>query len=155
MRRSCEYAVLRSDSTVWIIVLPELRGGRSCSGMRGGPYGTIGSTLAKMKWREILREGMVLENPCRLPGWSSGWESACQHWGHRSRKIPHATGHLSPCATTTEAHLPRAHSLQQEKPPQWEACSSQPESSRHSPQLEKGHAQTAEPKINIFKNACD
>ena len=25
---------------------------------------------------------------------------------------------LSPCATTTEAHVPRAHALQQEKPPQ-------------------------------------
>ena len=27
---------------------------------------------------------------------------------------------LSPHATTTEACLPRAHALQQEKPPQWE-----------------------------------
>ena len=32
---------------------------------------------------------------------------------------------LSPCATTTEAHAPRAHALQQEKPPQWEACAPQ------------------------------
>ena len=29
---------------------------------------------------------------------------------------------LSLRATTTEAHMPRAHALQQEKPPQWEAC---------------------------------
>ena len=28
---------------------------------------------------------------------------------------------LSPCAATTEARVPRAHALQQEKPPQWEA----------------------------------
>ena len=28
---------------------------------------------------------------------------------------------LSPCATTTEAHVSIAHALQQEKPPQWEA----------------------------------
>ena len=28
---------------------------------------------------------------------------------------------LSPRATTTEAHVPRAHAPQQEKPPQWEA----------------------------------
>jgi len=34
-----------------------------------------------------------------------------------SGKIPHATGQLSLCATTTEAHVPRAHALQQEKPP--------------------------------------
>ena len=28
---------------------------------------------------------------------------------------------LSPCAATTEAHVPRPHALQQEKPPQSEA----------------------------------
>ena len=28
---------------------------------------------------------------------------------------------LSACATTTEAHVPRARAPQQEKPPQWEA----------------------------------
>ena len=32
---------------------------------------------------------------------------------------------LSPRATATEAHVPRAHALQQEKPPQWEACTPQ------------------------------
>ena len=32
---------------------------------------------------------------------------------------------LSPRATTTEAQVPRAHAPQQEKPPQWEACSPQ------------------------------
>ena len=32
---------------------------------------------------------------------------------------------LSPRATTTETHVPRAHALQQEKPPQWEACAPQ------------------------------
>ena len=32
---------------------------------------------------------------------------------------------LSPHDTTTEAHTPRARTLQQEKPPQWEACSPQ------------------------------
>ena len=35
-----------------------------------------------------------------------------------SRKIPHATGHLSPCAATTEAHAQRVQAPQQEKPPQ-------------------------------------
>ena len=35
-----------------------------------------------------------------------------------SGKIPHAAEQLSPCATTTEAHTPRARALQQEKPPQ-------------------------------------
>ena len=41
-----------------------------------------------------------------LPWWCSGWESTCQCRGHGfepwSRKIPHATEQLSPCATTTE-----------------------------------------------------
>ena len=32
---------------------------------------------------------------------------------------------LSPRAATTEAHVPRACVLQQEKPPQWEACALQ------------------------------
>ena len=42
-----------------------------------------------------------------LPWCSNGKESTCQCRGHRfnprSRKIPHALGQLSPCATTTEA----------------------------------------------------
>ena len=41
----------------------------------------------------------------------------------------------------TEAHVPRACALQLENPPQWEACASQPESSPHSPQLEKACTQ--------------
>ena len=34
-------------------------------------------------------------------------------------------------ATTTEAHTPRAHAMQQEKPPQWEAPALHLESSSH------------------------
>ena len=43
--------------------------------------------------------------------------------------------------TTTEAHVPRAHALQQEKPPQWEACTPQLENSLYLTQLEKAHMQ--------------
>ena len=43
---------------------------------------------------------------------------------------------LSPSATTTEARVPRACALQQEKPPQWEA---------RAPQLEKAHVQRQRP----------
>ena len=43
---------------------------------------------------------------------------------------------LSPRATTTEARAPRAHALQQEKPPQWEARAPQ-QSNPRSLQLEK------------------
>ena len=45
----------------------------------------------------------------RLPWWSSGKDSACEHRGHRfnpwSGKIPHAMEQLSVCATTTEPAL--------------------------------------------------
>ena len=44
---------------------------------------------------------------------------------------------LSPRATTTETQAPRACPLKQEKPPQWEAHTPQPESSPYSLQLEK------------------
>ena len=64
-------------------------------------------------------------NKIGLPWWHSGYESACQCRGHRfepwSGKIPHAAEQLSPFATATEAHAPRARAPQQEKPPQWEA----------------------------------
>ena len=36
-------------------------------------------------------------------------------------KIPHASGQLGPCTTTTEATCPKTHALQQEKPPKSEA----------------------------------
>ena len=49
-------------------------------------------------------------------------------------RFPHALGQLSPCATATEARVPRIHALQQEKPLKQEA---------HAPQLEKSpHAAT-------------
>ena len=35
-----------------------------------------------------------------------------------SEKIPHASEQLSPCATTTETQVPRACTLQREKPSQ-------------------------------------
>ena len=54
-----------------------------------------------------------------------------------SRRVPRAAEQLSPCATITAAHMPRARTPQQENPPQWEAC---------SPQLEKN------PENN--KNPC-
>ena len=49
----------------------------------------------------------------------SNWARAPQLLSLRSRaREPQL---LSLSATTTEAHMPRAHALQQEKPPQWEA----------------------------------
>ena len=41
--------------------------------------------------------------------------------------ISHAVEQLTPWATTTEAHMPRAYAPQQEKPWQWEDLAPQPE----------------------------
>ena len=49
----------------------------------------------------------------------SNYARAPQQLSLRSRA--HKPQLLSPCTTTTEAHEPRAHAPQQEKPPQWEA----------------------------------
>ena len=55
----------------------------------------------------------------------------------------------SPRATTTEAHVPGARAPQQEKPPQWEACTCN-EEYPHSSQLEKARVQQQRP--NAAKN---
>ena len=51
-----------------------------------------------------------------------------------------ATEQLSWCASTTEAHVPRAHDPLQEKPLQRKAHALQLESSPYSLQLKKYHA---------------
>ena len=53
----------------------------------------------------------------------SNWACAPQLLSLCSRA--HEPQLLSLCATTTEARMPRARALQQEKPPQWEACAPQ------------------------------
>ena len=92
-----------------------------------------------------------------FPWWSSGEESASQCGGHRfypwSGKIPHATGQLSSCTTSTE---PRACAPQREKPAQWDALVLPLESNPCSLQLEKACAQQRRPstaknkQINII-----
>ena len=49
-------------------------------------------------------------------------------------------GQLSLCAMTSEPVCPRAHAVQQEKLPQWEAWAPQLKSSPHSGQLKEAHA---------------
>ena len=64
-----------------------------------------------------LSGGAVVKN---LPanaghtGSSPGLERSHMLWSNQAR----APQLQSPCATTTEAHVPRAHAPQQEKPPQ-------------------------------------
>ena len=60
-----------------------------------------------------------------------------------SRRIPQATEQLSPCTTTTEAVYPGACALQ--KSLQWEACTSQLESSPRLPQLDKSQRSNQDP----------
>ena len=104
-----------------------------------------------------------------FPWWLSGKESACQCRGCGfdpwSRTIPQAAEQLGPCATshwacalspgaaTPAAHAPESRALQQEMPPQWEACVPQPERSPHSPKLEeslRSNKDPAQPKINKY-----
>ena len=96
-----------------------------------------------------------------------GKESVCQcrKYGFDpwSGKIPHATEQLSsytttielelwsPGTTATEAHVPRACALQQEKPLQREAPTLQLESSPYSPQLEKSLHSNEDPTQSIIK----
>ena len=68
----------------------------------------------------IYMQCPVMSQNGGLPWRPSVSESTCQCRAHRfspwSEKIPHAMGQLSRCATTTEAHAPRAYALRQEKP---------------------------------------
>ena len=77
--------------------------------------------LIQPLWRTVWRFLKKLKIG-GLAWWRRGWESARQCMGNGfkpwSRKIPHATEQLSPCATTTEARVPRARAPQQEKPRQ-------------------------------------
>ena len=70
-------------------------------------------------------------------------ESTCQCRGRgfdpQFGKIPYALEQLSPCATTTELTCPRDRALQQERPPQSEACAQQLESSPWLLELVKAH----------------
>ena len=59
--------------------------------------------------------------------------------------MPHTAEQLSPCTTTTEAQHPKAHALQQKKPPQWEVQMPQLESSPLALQLEKALLQQERP----------
>ena len=65
--------------------------------------------------------------PMRHNYWACTLESTSHNYWARVPQLLslHSRAHepqlLSPHVTTTEVHTPRAHALQQEKPPQWEA----------------------------------
>ena len=64
--------------------------------------------------------GAVVKNPPANVGDMGSIPGLGRSHVTRSNKA-HAPQLLSPHATTTEAHTPRARAPQQEKPPQWEA----------------------------------
>ena len=92
---------------------------------------------------DVKVSGMRKHRQVGLPWWSSGQEFACQCKRHKSypwsRKIPHATRQLSPCATTAEPMGCSHWNPQEVKPLQRVACALQPESRTHSWQLERAH----------------
>ena len=79
------------------------------------PYSRI---KCRFKKNELdLPGGTVVNNPpanAGDTGWSPGPGRSHMPWGNWA----HEPQLLSLRATTTEAHAPRAHALQQEKPPQ-------------------------------------
>ena len=72
------------------------------------------SSITKEQWGDFPSETVVQDPPA-----NAGDTGSILGLG---TKIPHATGQLSPCATTTEPVCPTACALQKEKPPPQEAC---------------------------------
>ena len=81
--------------------------------------------------RSLVREDPTCHGatkPARHNCWACAPEPVhCNYWAHTPQLLKPVHSRacilqlLSPRAATTEAHAPRAHAPQQEKPPQWEA----------------------------------
>ena len=102
----------------------------------------------------LLREIKFLSRYHGHPWQCSGWQSACQCRGHGfdpwSRKTPHATGHLSPCATIPEPvlHNKRSHSNTEAPAPQLRV---QPPCTATRENPRGGNTDPVWPKANFFK----
>ena len=106
----------------------------------GSPALQTDALLSEPPGKPITPSYALKKKPGGLPWWFSGWEYAYQGTGHKfdpwSRRIPHASGQLNPCATTTEPMHPRDRAPQQEEPLQREVHALQ-QSSPRSPQMGK------------------
>ena len=71
-----------------------------------------GTWVQALVWEDPTCQGAA--KPVHHKYWACALEPASHNYWARVPQL------LSPCATTTEAHAPRAHAPQ-EKPPQWEA----------------------------------
>ena len=73
-----------------------------------------GTQVGALVWEDPTCHGAT--KPVCHNYWACALEPASHDYWAREPQL------LSPCATTTEAHAPRAHAPQQEKPLQWDAC---------------------------------
>ena len=134
---------------LWYQILPRLLGAVAL-------FPTFTLKIGTLHWNIKGVSGMVKAKTTDAGGFPG--KESCQ-WRRNgfdpwSEKIPHVVEQLSahtttaetvlqhPGATTTEAQAPRDYALQWEKPPQWEACTPQPESSPHRCNQRKVHAAT-------------
>ena len=89
----------------------------------------------------LINNSLIFKNNLGLPWRSGGKESACQCRGHRFdpwiRKNSTSWGATKPMSHNYWACVPRACTLQQGKPLQWETFVPQLESSPWLPQLQK------------------
>ena len=138
-------------------------------------YFSIAKNVFQVRWRRKSKTSknmafLKTKNQCLgLSSWLSGKEPTCQCRRHRfhpwSRKIPYAEKQPSPCITTEPLFCSTAQELQllmpfrpgahapQEKPPQWEACTAQLESSPQSLQTREKAVQQQRLKKKK-KNEC-
>ena len=110
-------------------------------------------------WGSYVQEGWVwheLESSKRRTSQAVHWLRICLPvQGTRfhlcSGKILHARGQISLCVKTTEAHVPRACALQQEKPLRWETHAAQlarVSLTCHNKRKPTHNKDPAQPKIN-------
>ena len=129
--------------------MPPGRGlGKSeCGRQKGGQTVPLLCIFHLAKWARPAHHS--LKKIQGLPWWPRYSESACQCRGHRldpwSAKIPRASGQLSPCTTTTEAHVPQSLCSATREDTARRSPLTETKSSPRSLQLEKACSQQRRP----------
>ena len=104
-----------------------------------------GTQVRALVWEDPTCRGAT--KPMRHSYWACALEpTSHNYWAHVPQLLePTCHNHWSPCATTTEAHAPRACAPQQGKPQQMRSPHTTTKSSPRSPQLEKARVQQQRP----------